>query len=264
MHSYKLIGEAYTSNVTQELQQKIASSLGNIRILSTRYDSSVENSKPKQYSLTKLLEATKNKTEIYDSSLSAMYADLGTLTIPGIANSIPWLTYLNTIVITIVLIKVFKCPNPFPFVYSANLQSTKAMPTSTMGMPSLQQVDTYLDSVVTICVVLLLIMVVIYFCKRPREIVQTSTLLKIILFSEEEEIGLPLGKTLYKIDMSSRLTSENMEEKPILTLGKKLNINWQGYVLRTEEGDFELPNYIRVMPWQQRSLRTIIPKLIIV
>jgi hypothetical protein len=94
--------------------------------------------------------------------------------------------------------------------------------------------------------------------------VQTSTLLKIILFSEEEEIGLPLGKTLYKIDMSSKLISETMEEKPILTLGKKLDINWQGYVLRTEEGDFELPNYIRVMPWQQRSLRTIIPKLIII
>jgi hypothetical protein len=106
--------------------------------------------------------------------------------------------------------------------------------------------------------------VVIYFCRKPREIVQNSTLLKITLFSEEEEIGLPLGKTLYKIDMSSKLTSENMEEKPILTLGKKLDINWKGYVLRTEEGDFELPNYIRVMPWQQRSLRTIIPKLIII
>jgi hypothetical protein len=45
------------------------------------------------------------------------------------------------------------------------------------------------------------------------------------LFSEEEEIGLPLGKTPYKIDMSSKLTSENTEEKPKLTLGKKLNIN---------------------------------------
>jgi hypothetical protein len=214
--------------------------------------------------LAKLLEATKNKTEIYDSSLSAMYADLGTLTIPGIANSIPWLTYLNTIVLVIVLVKIFQCPNPFPFVYSANLQNAKAMPTSTMGIPSLQQVDTYLDSVVTICLVLLLIIVVIYFCKKPREIVRNNTLLKIILLSEEEEIGLPLGKTLYKIDTSSHLTSENMEEKPILTLGKKLDINWRGYVLRTEEGDFELPNYIRIMPWQQRSLRTIIPKLIIV
>jgi hypothetical protein len=61
MHSYKLIGEVYTSNVTQELQQKIASSLGNMEILSTKYDSSVENSKPKQYSLAKLLEATKPK-----------------------------------------------------------------------------------------------------------------------------------------------------------------------------------------------------------
>jgi hypothetical protein len=55
-----------------------------------------------------------------------------------------------------------------------------------------------------------------------------------------------------------------MDEKPILTLGKKLNINWQGYVLRTEEGDFELPNCIRVMPWQQHSLRTIIPSLIMI
>jgi hypothetical protein len=55
-----------------------------------------------------------------------------------------------------------------------------------------------------------------------------------------------------------------MDEKPILTLGKKLNINWQGYVLRTEEGDFKLPNCIRVMPWQQHLLRTIIPSLIMI
>jgi hypothetical protein len=62
MHSYKLIGEVYNTNLTQELQQKILSSLGKLKILSTKYDSSVENSRPKQYSLNKLLEATKNKT----------------------------------------------------------------------------------------------------------------------------------------------------------------------------------------------------------
>jgi hypothetical protein len=235
-----------------------------MKILSTKYDSSVENSKPKQYSLAKLLEATKNKTEIYDSSLSAMYADLGTLTIPGVANSIPWLTYLNTIIIVIVLVKVFKCPNPFPFVYSANLQNAKAVPTPTMGTPILQQVDTYLDSIVTICLILLLIIAIAYVYKRPRKVIQTSTILRITLFSENEEIGLQLGKTLYNIDRASRLVSENMDEKPIFTLGKKLNINWQGYVLRTEEGDFELPNCIRVMPWQQHSLRTIIPSLVMI
>jgi hypothetical protein len=228
-----------------------------MKILSTKYDSSVENSRPKQYSLAKLLEATKNKTEIYDSSLSAMYADLGTLTIPGIANSIPWLTYLNTIIIVIVLAKVFKCPNPFPFVYSANLQNAKAVLTPTM-------VDTYLDFIVTICLILLLIIAITYVCKRPRKIIQTSTTLRITLFSENEEIGLQLGRTVYSIDTASKLISENMDEKPILTLGKKLNINWQGYVLRTEEGDFELPNCIRVMPWQQHSLRTIIPSLIMI
>jgi hypothetical protein len=182
-----------------------------------------------------------------------MYADLGTLTIPGIANSIPWLTYLNTIIIVIVLVKVFKCPNPFPFVYSANLQNVKAVPTPTMGIPSLQHVDTYLDSIVTICLILLLIIVIIYLYKRPRKIIQTSTILKIILFSEEGEIGLPLGKTLYKIDTSSKLISENLAEKPKLTQGKKLNIDWQDYVLRTEEGDFELPNCIRVTAFSKNN-----------
>jgi cbb3-type cytochrome oxidase subunit 3 len=133
-----------------------------------------------------------------------------------------------------------------------------------MGTPSLQQVDTYLDSIVTICLVLLLIIVIVYIYKKPRKIVQTSTILKIILFLDDREIGLPLGKTLFKIDRTSQLTSENVSEKPILTLGQKLNINWQGYVLRTEEGDFELHNYITVMPWQQLSLRNIIPTLVMI
>jgi hypothetical protein len=133
-----------------------------------------------------------------------------------------------------------------------------------MGTPSLQQVDTYLDSIVTICPILLLILAITYIYKRPRKVIQTSTILRIILFSEDGEMGLPLGKTLFKIDRASKLISENMTEKPKLTLGKKLNINWQGYVLRTEEGDFELPNCIRVMPWQQHSLRTIIPTLIMI
>jgi hypothetical protein len=133
-----------------------------------------------------------------------------------------------------------------------------------MGTPTLQQVDTYLDSIVTICLILLLIIAITYVYKRPRKVIQTSTTLRITLFSENEEIGLQLGKSLYKIDRASKLISENMDEKPILTLGKKLNINWQGYVLRTEEGDFELPNCIQVMPWQQHSLRTIIPTVIMI
>jgi hypothetical protein len=133
-----------------------------------------------------------------------------------------------------------------------------------MGTPTLQQVDTYLDSIVAICLILLLIIAITYVYKRPRKVIQTSTTLRITLFSENEEIGLQLGKTLYKIDRTSKLISENTDEKPKLTLGKKLNINWQGYVLRTEEGDFELPNCIRVMPWQQHSLRTIIPTLIMI
>jgi cbb3-type cytochrome oxidase subunit 3 len=170
-----------------------------------------------------------------------MYADLGTLTIPSIANSMPWLTYLNTNIIIVILIKIFKCLNPYPFVYSANLQSTKALPTPTMGTPSLQQVDTYLDSIVTICLILLLIIVIAYIYKKPRKIIQTSTILKIILFSDNREIGLPLGKTLFKIDRTSQLTSENISEKPILTLRQKLNINWQGHVLKRKK---EILNYL--------------------
>jgi hypothetical protein len=115
MHSFKITGEYFSPNVSLALKQKIATSLQDLHILSTKYDASVENAKPKQYSLAKLLEATKNKSNIYDNSLSAMYANLGSLTYPGIANSIPWLTYLNTLIIIVILVKVFQCPNPFPF-----------------------------------------------------------------------------------------------------------------------------------------------------
>jgi hypothetical protein len=135
------------------------------------------------------------------------------------------------------------------------------MPITDIETPNLYKVDIYLDWVITICLILLLIIVLIYACKTPKKVIQTSTTLKLILFSDEGEIVLQLGKTVFNIDGTSELRSENPTVKPILTLGRKLTIDWKGYALRTEEGEYELPTNLKIMPWQLNSLRSIIPTL---
>jgi hypothetical protein len=135
------------------------------------------------------------------------------------------------------------------------------MPITDIESPNIYKVDIYLDCVITLCLILLLIIVLIYACKTPKKVIQTSTTLKLILFSDEGEIVLQLGKTVFNIDRTSELRSENPTDKPILTLGRKLTIDWKGYALRTEEGEYELPNKLKIMPWQLNSLRSIIPTL---
>jgi hypothetical protein len=86
--------------------------MNKIEILEAQYDSSIEHDKPKEYALNKLIEAAKN-----DSDLSTLYDKLGTLKHPIVSNTIPWLTYLISIVLAILLFRIIKLPRLFPLIY---------------------------------------------------------------------------------------------------------------------------------------------------
>jgi hypothetical protein len=146
-------------------------------------------------------------------------------------------------------------------VYSASLQGAKALPLPCTEDPSPHRINIYLDIIVTVCLIILLVLAVGYACKQRKKVIQTHTILKLILISDEGEIVLQLGKTVCHIDRTSDLKSDKPEDKPILTLGHKLTIDWKGYAIRTEEGDYELPTKLKIMPWQQNTLRSIIPTL---
>jgi hypothetical protein len=224
-----------------DINSQIANSFEKIKILSTKYDNSIENDKLKQYSLNKLIEASNNNTPVYDSDLSVLYSNLGTLTHPFISNSIPSLTYLNSIVIAILLIKMLKIPNPFLLIYSPNLPTTtaKSIDSSCLEIHPVKQADIHLDFIVTICLIILIIAVIRLACKKRKHSVNNSTTFKLTLISPKGEIILDFGKTLCAINKTTMLYSDTPDYKPTFTLSHKLEIDWQKFVLKTGEGKYK-------------------------
>jgi hypothetical protein len=266
MHAQKILGKNFNSDKIDDINSQIANNFEKINILSTKYDNSVENDKTKQYSLNKLIEASNNNTPVYDNDLSALYSNLGTLTHPFISNSIPWLTYLNSIIIAVILIRTLKLPNPFPLIYSPNLPkaTAKSIDSSCLEIHPVKQADIYLDFIVTICLIILIVAVIRLACKKRKHSVNNSTTFKLTLISPKGEIILDFGKTLCAINKTTMLYSDTPDCKPTFALSHKLEIDWQKYLLKTGEGKYKLPVEVKLLPWQITTLREIIPELTLI
>jgi hypothetical protein len=61
-----------------------------------------------------------NDSKAYNDEVSAMAANLGYMAHPTISGSVPWLTYLNTFIIILILIYIILC-NIFTGVATASI-----------------------------------------------------------------------------------------------------------------------------------------------
>jgi hypothetical protein len=185
----------------------------NFKLLSVEFQNSMENDKPKQYSLKKLIQAAKNKTIVYDDEISAMYAKLGFMTTPTVSSTLPWLTYINSIIIAYLVFRIipfhkFKIAK----IVTAIAAATKASviyspPTSPQPPPIATQLSTeialWLDVATVIALLLVIILLCCYLWRKIRH--ANKTMFEITFFAGSDEISLDLGRSAYKVDEDSEL-----------------------------------------------------------
>jgi hypothetical protein len=70
LHSHSLILEEYNSSKELEYQQMAEAHLQKLQLISSQFDKSVARDKHKEYALSKLIAATKNKTVACDEEIT--------------------------------------------------------------------------------------------------------------------------------------------------------------------------------------------------
>jgi 3-methyladenine DNA glycosylase AlkC len=77
LHSESLILEEYNSSKEIQYQKMAEAHLKQLQLVSSQFDQSVARDKPKEYALSKLIAATKNKTIAYDDEVTMLSCNLG-------------------------------------------------------------------------------------------------------------------------------------------------------------------------------------------
>jgi hypothetical protein len=143
LHAPRLIDKVFNESRSDTLTQRVAGKLISFNVLSQEFAKSVANDASQRYSLKKLMETARNDNIAYNNEISAMYANLGYITNPLISNSVPWMTYLNSVLIIGIIIFLIPC-NRVPTVATASA-ATSMTPVQTKAFSIAQQ-----DTIATI------------------------------------------------------------------------------------------------------------------
>jgi hypothetical protein len=210
------------------------------------------------------METARNDNIAYNNEISAMSANLGYITNPLISNSIPWMTYLNSILILGIIIFLIPC-NKMPTVATAGTAASM-LPMQTRAFSIAQQdaittINLTLDFALTVCIIVGVVILLWKFCYRERKNKLSKTLFQLTLYAGEDEISLELGKSAFKITDTTEFISPASETLPKITVSLSMIIDWQNYVLQTNKSQFHLPNIIKLKPWQLPLLHRVVPQL---
>jgi hypothetical protein len=199
----------------------MASKLSSFNVLSQEFAKRVANDAPRRYSLKKLMETARNDNIAYKNEISAMSANLGYITNPLISNSIPWMTYVNSVLIIGIIIFLIPC-NKLPTV--ATTSATAAMlPMQTRAFSIAQQdtitsINLIVEFALTTCIIVGVIVLFWKFCYRERKNKLSKTLFQLTLYACEDEISLELGKSAFKITDTTEFISSTPETLPKITM----------------------------------------------
>jgi hypothetical protein len=233
-------------------------------VLKQEFAKSVASDAPQRYSLKKLMQTARNDNIAYNNEISAMSANLGYITNPLISNSVPWITYLNTVLIVGIIIFLVPC-NKMPTVATAG--ATASMLPTQIRAFSLAQQDTIavmtltLDFVLTICIIAGIVLYLWKFCCKDRRTKLIKTIFQITLYAGEDEVSLELGKSAFKVTEATDLVSPDNALLPRITVSLSMIIDWHNYVLQNNSSQFHLPTIVKLKPWQLPLLHRVVPKL---
>jgi hypothetical protein len=258
LHSESLILEEYNSSKEMQYQKMAEAHLQQLQLVSSQFDQSVARDKPKEYALSKLIAATKNKTIAYDDEVTMLSSNLGYLQNTVISNSIPWLTYVNSLILIVVLFRIFPCAGLLT-VTTPNIPPVSADPVVYSGL--LTSTTLFLDFILVTCAILALLLYFWKICCKSRLKRFNQTAFKITLFAGEDEISFDLGQSAFKLTTDAELHSNTPGDLPQIVAAMTLVVDWRGYALRNTKITFNLPTSASVKPWQLLILKKILPNL---
>jgi ABC-type multidrug transport system fused ATPase/permease subunit len=260
LHAPALINELFNASRSDILARRMGDKLISFDILSALFSQSVANDKPKQYSLKKLIEAASNDSKAYKDEVSVMAANLGFMANPTVSGSVPWLTYLNTLIIILILIYIIPC-NRFTGVATASMLPVQAHAFSDIQEETVTSISLILAFIVTGCI---LVAFIIYFwknCCREKSNTLKKTSFHLTLYAGEDEISIDIGKSAFRVTDNTNLVSSTPEVLPIIRVSLSMFIDWHEYVLQGDRSQFHVPSLIKLKPWQLPLLYRIVPKL---
>jgi hypothetical protein len=263
LHAPTLIDEVFNESQSDTLTRRMASKFRSFNVLSQEFAKSVANDAPQRYSLKKLMATARNDNIAYNNEISAMSANLGYITNPLISNSIPWMTYVNTVLIIGIIIFLIPC-NKMPTVATIGA-TTSMLPVQTRAFSIAQQdsiaiATLTLDFALTICIIVGIVLYLWKFCYKDKKNRLIKTIFQLTLYAGEDEVSLELGKTAFKVTEATDFVSPDAL-LPRITVSLSMIIDWQNYVLQTNKSQFHLPTIVKLKPWQLPLLHRVVPKL---
>jgi hypothetical protein len=172
--------EEYNSSKELQYQRMAQAHLQQLQLVSSQFENSVARDKHKEYALSKIIAATKNKTIAYDDEITMLSSNLGFLQNSFVSNSIPWITYLNSVILIIVLFRIFPCAGLFT-VTTQNTPTVSADPVLYSGL--LTSTTLFLDLILVTCAELALLLYFWKLCCKSRIKRYRQTAFKITLFN---------------------------------------------------------------------------------
>jgi hypothetical protein len=260
LHAPALINELFNASRSDILAKRMGDKLVSFDILSAEFTQSVANDKPKQYSLKKLIEAASNDSKAYNDEVSVMAANLGYMANPTISGSVPWLTYLNSLIIIVIVIYIIPC-NRFTGVATATMLPAHAHAFSDIQEETVTSISLILAFIVTGCV---LVAFIIYFwrnCCKQKSHSHLQTSFQLTLYAGEDEISIDIGKSAFRVTDNTNLASPTPDKLPLIRVSLSMFVDWNDYVLQGDRSQFHLPTLIKLRPWQLPLLYRIVPKL---
>jgi hypothetical protein len=135
-----------------------------------------------------------------------MSANLGFMTNPTVSGSVPWLTYLNSIVLIGIIIFLVPC-NRLPSVATASMLPTKANAFSIIEQETLTSINLVLEFIIAGCIIVGVMIYIWKSCCKDRQTEMFKTLFQLTLYAGEDESSVDLGKSAFKITEATQFTS---------------------------------------------------------